>query len=82
MFTHYTNTSSYVIIPKPHLSSREGINSRCRLFAQSFTAMIAVVAHVVAGDRSIDRDRHIQHTLGLRGSFWMFFAYKKIARLN
>ena len=24
--------TGYVIIPKPHLSSREGINSRCRRF--------------------------------------------------
>ena len=30
--THYTNASSYVIIPKPHFSSREGIHSRCRRF--------------------------------------------------
>ena len=42
----------YVIIPKPHFSSREGINSRCRRFylllfavlAQSVPAMTAVVA--------------------------------------
>ena len=52
----------YVIIPKPHFSSSEGINSRCRHFdlllfgglAQSVAAIIAVVAtHVVAGDRLI-----------------------------
>ena len=50
----------YAIIPKPHFSSHEGINSRCRrfnlllfvVFAQYFAAMIDVVAaHVVAGDR-------------------------------
>ena len=49
----------YAIIPKPHLSSREGINSRCRRFysllfgvlVQSVAAMIAVVAsHVVVDD--------------------------------
>ena len=51
----------YAIIPKPHFSSHEGINSRCRrfnlllfvVFAQYFAAMIDVVAaHVVAGARS------------------------------
>ena len=58
------------MIPKPHFSSREGINSRCRRFdllffavlAQSVAAMIAVVAaHVVTVPvgrwRSIDRDQ-------------------------
>ena len=30
--THYTNASSYVIIPKPRFSTREGIHSRCRRF--------------------------------------------------
>ena len=67
---HYTNASSYVIIPKPHFSSCEGINSLCRRFdvlffavlAQSVPTMTAVVAaHVVAGPagrcRSINRDR-------------------------
>ena len=59
----------YVIIPKPHVSSREGINSRRRfelllfgVLAQSVAAMTAVVAaHVVGVSvgrwRSIDRDR-------------------------
>ena len=60
----------YVIIPKPHFSSREGINSRCRrsdvllfaVLAQSVAALTVVVAaHVVARPadrwRSIDRDR-------------------------
>ena len=52
----------YVIIPKPHFSSGEGIISRCRCFellhlpvlAQSDAAIIAVVAaHVRC--RSSDR---------------------------
>ena len=60
----------YIIIPKPHFSSREGIISRCRFYllhfpvlAQSDTArpslyIIAVVAsHVRYRWRSIDRDR-------------------------
>ena len=32
IFTHTIQTIGYVIIPKPHFSSREGINSRCRRF--------------------------------------------------
>ena len=55
----------YVIIPKPHFSSREGIISRCRRFdlhfpflAQSDAAIIAVVAALVRCRwRSTDRDR-------------------------
>ena len=56
----------YVIIAKPHFSSREGIISRCRRFdllhfpglAQSDAAIIAVVAaHVRCCWRSTDRDR-------------------------
>ena len=82
----------YVIIPKPHFSSREVIESRRRridllLFAvlvQSFAAMIAVVAtHVVAGDRSTVTgacNRHLRETL--RDSLGCFSAYKKNARPN
>ena len=82
--THYTNASSYVIIPKPHFSSREVYILVVAVLAQSFTAMIAVVAHVGAGDRSIDRDRRVFNslTLGLRGRFWVFFTYKQIAGPN
>ena len=57
----------YVIIPKPHCSSREGINSRCRHFdlllfavlAQSVAAMTAIVVVAVPAShwRSIDCDR-------------------------
>ena len=85
MLTHtiQTNASSYVIIPKPHFSSREGIHSRCRRFGS--------IIHRY--DRccrsrwrwwSIDRDRRVfnSQTLGLRGRFWVFFTYKKIAWLN
>ena len=32
--THY-KLIGYVLIPKPHFSSREGINSRCRRFVRS-----------------------------------------------
>ena len=70
--------------PKPHFSSREGIlNSRCCRFAQSFAAMIAVVAaHVVAGDRSIDHDRRIQQTLARDSVFAIaFVCFSRIKKL-
>ena len=35
-YTHYKRIG-YVIIPKPHFSSREGINSRCRRFDLLFS---------------------------------------------
>ena len=57
------------INPKPHFSSREGINSRCRRFGSSFAAMIAVVAaHVVAGDRSTVTGAFNKHLRGTRSS--------------
>ena len=83
--THYTNASSYVIIPKPHFFQAVKVYILVvAVLAQSFTAMIAVVAHVGAGDRSIDRDRRVlnSQTRGLRGRFWVFFTYKKIAGPN
>ena len=57
IFTHTIQTHR-LIIPKPHFSSREGINCRCRRFdllvvfamlAQSVAAMTTLTAHVLAG---------------------------------
>ena len=56
----------------------------------------AMIAHVVAGDRSTvtgvtplfdgvlacSFNRHLHETEGLRDNFWVFFAYQKIAMPN
>ena len=46
----------YAIIPKPHLSSREGINSRCRHFV-AFRRYERCCRRSCCRWRSIDRDR-------------------------
>ena len=77
IFTHTIQTHlGYVIIPKPHFSSREGINSHCRRFAlllvavlaQSVAAMTAVVAaHLVAVNAG-------RHTLAWDSVFAIVFG--------
>ena len=62
-YTHTYKRIGYVIIPKPHFSSLEDINSRCRHFdlllfsvlAQSDAAMTAVDRSCCCRSLAIDR---------------------------
>ena len=99
LHTLYKRIGYVIIIPKPHFSSRECINSHCRRFDVLLFAVLAqYVAAMIAVDRScscrsgwslaIDRPwlalRPFHSTdtcsrVGLRDSFWVFFAYKKFS---
>ena len=81
------------MIPKPHVSSREGIISRCcrfdllhfRVLARSDTARPSVVAAKVRCRwRSVERDRRTMPGRCAEGGFGdcfkVYFAYKNISR--
>ena len=82
----------YEIIPKPHFSSREGINSRCRRFDLLFSpfwfnlsplwSRLSPLMLSLAIDRPWPALPLVHSTdtcarLGLRDSFWVFFTYIK-----
>ena len=60
--------------PKPHFSSREGINSRCCRFRSIFRRYDRCCCRSCCRWRSIDRDRRIQQTLARDSVFAVAFV--------